>query len=46
MIGKDLKIKQLETEVESLKHDWLMCDEVCDQTFRKRKKIPTNNHGS
>jgi len=36
---KDLKIKQLETEVESLKHDWLMCDEVCDQKQFKIREL-------
>ena len=30
---------QLETEVKSLKHDWQMCDEVCDQKELKIREL-------
>ncbi len=33
------KIKQLETEVKSLKQDWLMCDEVCDQKTEENREL-------
>ena len=33
-----LSLRRLEAEVKSLKHDWLMADEVCDL---KEKKIRT-----
>ena len=41
-INMELKIRQLEAEAESLKHDWIMCDEVCDQKefkIRQLKKV-------
>ena len=33
------KIKQPETEVKSLKQDWLMCDEVCDQKTEENREL-------
>ena len=33
------RIKELEAEVKSLKHDWQMCDEVCDQKELKIREL-------
>ena len=33
------RIKQLQKEVQSLKDDWLMCDEVCDQKELKIREL-------
>ena len=33
------RIKKLETEVKSLKDDWLMCDEVCDQKTQENREL-------
>ena len=38
-------LKRLEAEVQSLKHDWLMVDEVCDlkeERIRKLTRLATN----
>ena len=34
-----LQITQLEEEVKSLKHDWKMCDEVCDQKTQENREL-------
>jgi len=33
------RVKELEAEVKSLKEDWLMCDEVCDQKELKIREL-------
>ena len=38
-INMGSKINQLQKEVQSLKDDWLMCDEACDQKEFKIREL-------